>query len=113
MNFMKLFAKECSNNDKELCEAIKKMNDQIKKNGGKFTFDFGIDSEGWFARCKEYGGIMTGGTSKNPTEEEVMQSLVDAIKTAFHIPITKLEIKKQEEQCAFPTIKIIREVQFA
>ncbi len=107
---MRFFAKECSTN-KELCEAIKKMNEQIKQTGGKFTFDFGIDEEGWFARCKEFDGIVTGGTNKNPTEEEVMRSLIDAIKTAFNIPITKLEVKK-EEQC-MPTIKIVREFQFA
>jgi predicted RNase H-like HicB family nuclease len=110
---MKLFAKECSHNNKELCEAIKKMNEQIKNNGGEFTFDFNVDEEGWFARCREFGGIMTGGRSKNPTEEEIMQSLIDAIKVAFHIPITKLEIKKEEEQCSLPTIKIVREFQFA
>ncbi len=108
----KFFAKEDLNN-KELREAIRKMNEQIKDNGGKFTFDFSINEEGWFARCKEFDGIITGGTNKNPSQEEIMQSLIDAIKTAFHIPISKLKIKK--EGLPLPTIKIvsIREFQFA
>ena len=106
---MKLFAKENLNN-KELQEAIKKMNEQIKDIGGKFTFDFRIDENGWFAQCKEFDGIITGGKNKNPSEKEVMCALIDAIKTAFHIPINKLEI---EEEIPLPTIQIVREFQFA
>ncbi len=98
-------------NSKELFEALGKMQRQINAVGGQFTFDFKIDGEGWVARCKEFDGIVTGGASKNPREEEIMQSLIDAIKTAFHIPINELEIKSEQTQ-KFPAIKIVREFQF-
>ncbi|OHA73667.1 MAG: hypothetical protein A2940_01780 [Candidatus Wildermuthbacteria bacterium RIFCSPLOWO2_01_FULL_48_29] len=107
---MSLFARE-DTNDKELREALMRMVEQIKAVGGQFTFDFKIDDQGWAARCREFDGIVTGGASKNPPEEEVMQSLIDAIKTAFHIPINRLEIKSAEAQ-ELPMIKVVREREF-
>lgn len=107
---MRFSAKESINN-KELREAFERMEKQIKAVGGQFTFAFKIDNEGWTARCKEFDGIVTGGANKNPREEEVMQSMVDAIKTAFHIPISKLEIESRELK-KLPTIKVVREIQF-
>lgn len=105
-----LFAKE-NINDKELQEAIRRMQEQIKAVGGQFTFEFIVDDEGWVAKCKEFDGIVTGGADKNPSEEYIMQSLIDAIKTAFDIPINKLEVNRQLHQ--LPTIKLVREFQFA
>lgn len=107
---MRLFAKEYTDN-KELQEALERMNKQIKAVGGQFIFDFKIDDEGWVARCREFDGIVTGGTNKNPSHKEVMQALIDAIKTAFHIPISKLEIKSNELR-KLPKIKVVREFQF-
>src|SRR3989344_3585270 len=107
---MSWFAKENTDNE-ELREALQKMENQIKAVGGQFTFDFKIDDEGWIATCKEFDGIVTGGADRNPSEEYVMQSLVDAIKTAFDIPINELEIKRQMQ--ALPTIRVVREFQFA
>ena len=98
-------------NGKELQEALQRMGEQIKAAGGQFTFDFKIDEEGWVAKCREFEGIVTGGADKNPSEEYVMQSLIDAIKTAFDIPINELEIKRQMQ--ALPTIRVVREFQFA
>lgn len=72
------------------------METQIKENDSRFTFDFKIDEEGWFAQCREYRGIMIGGRKKNPSEKEIMQALINAIKVAFHVPIDKLEIGKEE-----------------
>lgn len=110
---MRFFAKEDTNNE-ELREALKRMNEQIRAVGVQFTFDFKIDGEGWVARCKEFDGIVTGGANKNPSQEEIMQSLIDAIKTAFHIPINKLEIKNKELQ-KLPIVKVVsvNEFQFA
>ena len=71
---------------------------------------FIIDDEGWFARCKEFDGIMTGGRNKNPSEKEITQSLIDAIKTAFHIPISKLEVEREELSLPRTKVDIIREV---
>lgn len=107
---MRLFAKE-NISDKEVLIAIERMNEQLKQSGGQFTFDFKIDEEGWFAQCKEFDGIVAGGSSKNPSEKEVFQALIDAIKTAFDIPISKLEI--ESEAIKLPKIKVVRELQFA
>jgi len=109
---MNFFAKENIIDDKELKEALKKMGKQIKSINGQFTFDFKIDGEGWVARCREFDGIITGGISNNPSQEEIMQSLIDAIKTAFHIPISKLKIQNNELH-GLPKIKVVREFQLA
>jgi hypothetical protein len=106
---MELFAEE-NIDSKELQEAMIKMKEQVKEVGGHFTFDFIIDDEGWVARCREFDGIVAGGPNKNPSEKEIMQALIESIKTAFHIPINKLEIKSTEP---LPTIKITREIQLA
>ena len=109
---MKIFTAKEDSCNKELHDAVNKMKEQIKNSGDQFTFDFSIDDEGWVAKCKEFDGIVTGGASKNPSEKEIMQSLVDAIKTAFHIPISKLDIECKNE-LSLPTIKVVREFEFA
>ncbi len=109
---MGLFAKE-KVADKDLLEALKRMNAQIKAVDGQLTFDIKIDNDGWTAKCREFDGITTGGTNKNPSQEEIMQSLIDAIKTAFHIPISKLKIQNDGLQKfpKFPKIRVVREFQ--
>ena len=102
--------------------AFERMRKQIEAVGGQLTFLFKIDDEGWTAKCKEFDGIVTGGISKNPLEEEVMQSLIDSIKTAFDVPINKPEIGpalrrrirqgEKEQIPTLPTIKLVREFQF-
>jgi len=109
------FAKE-KINDEELKKSFDRMTEQIKPMGGKLTFNLKVDEEGWIAKCKEFDGIITGGTNKNPTQEEIRQALVDAIKTAFHIPIKKLEFRNSKQQLdglKLPTICLVRELQFA
>ncbi len=109
---MKLFVKE-KITDKGLLKALKKMDTQIKAVGGRLTFNIKIENDGWTAKCKEFDGIMTGGINKNPSQEEVMKSLINATKTAFHIPISKLKIQKDELQKfpEFPKIRVVREFQ--
>jgi hypothetical protein len=87
------------------------MEGQIESVGGQFTFSFDIDEEGWSAKCMEFEGIVTGGSSKNPSEEEVTKALINTIKTAFHIPINDLEIKGGQTH-ELPKIKIVREREF-
>ena len=108
MFIKEFFAKESLSSD-ELHQALGRMQKQVESVGGRLTFLFKIDDEGWIARCKEFNGIVTGGETKNPSEEEVIRSLVDAIKTAFDIPVSKLEIKPEQK---LPKIKIIREREF-
>lgn len=104
---MSFINKENSNNI-ELQEALELMIKQIDEVGGQFTFDFKVDEEGWVAKCREFDGIVTGGSSKNPSEREIMEALTDSIKTAFHIPINGLEIKNN---ISLPIISIAREFQ--
>lgn len=109
---MWFFAPE-KKDDKELKQALVRMNEQIKAAGGQFTFDFKIDDDGWVAKCKEFEGIVTGGENKNPSQEEIMSSLIDAVKTAFHIPITKLKFEKGDfPTIRMPKIRIVNDFQF-
>ena len=109
MQIKRLFAREEVSN-KELREAFGKMNQQIKAVGGQLTFLMKIDNEGWAVRCKEFDGIVAGGKNRNPSEEEVIQSIIDSIKTAFNVPIRKIEIR--EIQPELPKITVVRELQF-
>lgn len=106
---MRFFAKE-KMKDEETKEAFKKMAEQIEAVGGQLTFKMKTDEEGWIARCKEFPGIVTGGKNKNPSKKKIMESLIEATKTAFHVPIEKLDIKKEEK--SLPRIKLINEFQF-
>ena len=91
--------------NRELQEAFARMNKQLKAVSGQLNFDLKIDSEGWMARCREIDGIVTGGVNKNPSKEEITQSVTDAIKTAFHIPISKLESGNKKLK-KFPMIRV-------
>lgn len=107
--YMRFIAQEKVDN-KKLHEALKKMQAQLKTVNGQLNFLIKIDNEGWVAICKEFGGIVTGGANKNPSEKEIIKSLIDAIKTAFHIPINKLKISNKQK-LEFPKINIVRELQ--
>jgi len=103
-------------------EYLEQMNKQIQSAGGSLTFVVQVDEEGWFAKCKEFPGIVTGGPNKNPTQNEVAKSIIDSVKTAFHIPICELSehvtAKKQKAKTSvktktkFPKVTIERELQF-
>jgi len=100
--------------DSELKEALEKMQRQIEGVGGTLTFYLKIDNEGWFAKCKEFDGIITGGANGDPSEEEVLHSIVESVKTAFDVPIQRLQ--RQQDAPTIPTVLIEerkRELQFA
>lgn len=115
MNLGKFFAKEEVNNE-ELEKALKNMQKQIDASGGELNFILKINDDGWVAQCKEFEGIITGGPSTNPSEKEIIKSLLNAIKTAFDVPINDLSSikKKDKKQNKYPNpkIKLTREVAF-
>ena len=106
-----MFAKEKVTSEEALV-AMERMNEQIKNVGGRLTFTLKIDKDGWVARCKEFDGIVTGGASKNPSEKDIVKSIIEAVKTAFDVPICKLEIREEKQESGSPRIKLIREFQF-
>lgn len=67
------------------------MKKTIIYKGKKLTFSIKKDKDGWFAQCKEYSGIMTGGKSKSPSDKKIIENLLIATKTAFHTPIRRIE----------------------
>lgn len=52
--------------------------------GGTLTFEVVSSEEGWYAECKEIDSIFTGGKSSNPTEEEVLSGIQDAMAAVFN-----------------------------
>jgi hypothetical protein len=82
---MRIFQEEIKGKQTE--ESFQKMGEQVAKAGGSLHFSMKIDNEGWFAVCKEFPGIVTGGPNKNPAEEELFHSIIESVKTAFDIPI--------------------------
>lgn len=84
--------------DEEVKEAYKRMHEQIQEKGEKLHFLMKVDKEGWFAICQEFPSIVTGGSDKNPSREEVFRSIIDSIKTAFHLPIAPLKMVDEKPQ---------------
>lgn len=66
-------------------KAVKQMMDQINAVGGMLHFSITREEDGWSAQCDEIPGIITGGESPNPTNEEIEQSIREAIHAAFHL----------------------------
>lgn len=81
--FGSLFSKKQSTEDNRAKEA---MNEEIQKVGGLLHFTIQKDENGWHAECDEIEGLMTGGTSTHPSDEEIQTNIREAIHTAFHIP---------------------------
>lgn len=77
-----LFGKGQSSEDSRAKEA---MNEEIRKVGGLLHFNIYADASGWHAECVEIEGIITGGQSSNPNDEEIQTNIREAIHTAFHI----------------------------
>ena len=50
-----------------------------------FTFDIEYYKDGWSAKCIEYDGMVTGGSKKNPADDEMVEMMKDSIRTAFHL----------------------------
>ena len=42
--------------------------------------------EGWLAQCEEIKGIITGGTNANPSQEEIVAHIRDAVRAALNLP---------------------------
>ncbi len=97
--------------DEQTEESFIRMMTQIKARGGNLNFVITIDKkEGWFAVCKEFPSIISGGKNTNPSEDEISRSIIEAVKTAFHVPIKEL---RTEEENSGVKITLQREVCFA
>jgi len=78
-------------------DAVVRMQEEVAKLGGMLHFTIRRDSDGWSAQCDEISGILTGGSSTNPTDEEIEANIQKAIHTAFHIE-TKLQPQQFESR---------------
>lgn len=76
--------------DKAAYENMQRKRDEV---GGFFHFTVTVDEDGWHAQCDEIEGIITGGATNTPTNEEIERKIREAIHTAFNI-----ETVEQPEQ---------------
>lgn len=53
---------------------------------GGLGFEFTFNQRGWIATCRENPCLSTGGTEKNPSVEEINNTVRDAIFAAYDIP---------------------------
>ncbi len=72
---------------------VEKMNEEIKKVGGLLHFSINMDESGWYAQCKEFEDIITGGSETNPSDKEIQKNIREAIHTAFHVSLIDSENK--------------------
>lgn len=81
---------------------VRAMKTEIEKVGGKLNFIVQRYEDGWTAECNEIKGIITGGTERNPTYQEINDAIRDAIFTAFCIPpyLCKDELIKSVRELA-------------
>ncbi len=78
-------------------EDLAKMHKHIGKVGKKGMLHFivrNLGKDGWMAQCEEISGIITGGPSSNPTQDEINVSVRDAVYSAFGIR-EQIRIKKK------------------
>ncbi len=80
--------------DEDGRKSFEVMKKEIEAKGGQLHFTLKVDDEGWFSKCVEFPNIVTGGYNPNPSQEEILRSTVEAIKTAFHVPIGDLSEDK-------------------
>ncbi len=66
-------------------EAVENMLKQINEVGGMLHFSINKESDGWSAQCDELPGIITGGTSVDPKDEEIESNIRAAIHAAFNL----------------------------
>ena len=55
-------------------------------------FRFQRSEEGWTAQCREVKGIITGNTNPNPSQEEIISHIRDAVRAAFNFPAHSSQI---------------------
>ena len=65
--------------------AVEKMMKQIQAVGGMLHFSISKEEDGWSAQSDEIPGIITGGTSASPTDEEIELNIRAAIHAAFNL----------------------------
>jgi len=70
---------------------LNRINREILKRGGLLHFRVEQNASGWMAQCQEIKGIITGGENANPSQEEIVFNLRDAIRVAFNAP-TKMSM---------------------
>lgn len=100
-----LFSKKETVTDPETVKVYRRMVGEIQKVGG-LSFLVSINEGGWAAECEEFPGIITGGTSTNPNDEEVMNSIIESVKTAFHVPI-QVECEKKDLRLKINTKRLV------
>jgi|SRR3989344_5680851 len=61
------------------------LSKEMQERGGLLHFNTEHTTEGWSAQCLEIKGIITGGTNPNPSQEEIVSTIRDAIRVAFNI----------------------------
>ena len=96
--------------NKEEKEAHKKMEEQLKSFKEGLHFKMVVDKNGWFAQCVEIPEIITGGDEADPTQTVIIHSTINAIKTAFDVPITELS---ERSPYSYPKITIQQDFQLA
>ncbi len=74
-------------------DAVENMLKQINDVGGMLHFSISKESDGWSAQCDEIPGIITGGTSSDPKDEEIESNIRAAIHSAFNL---SSEIRSEE-----------------
>ncbi|MEI6553508.1 MAG: hypothetical protein WCO09_02975 [bacterium] len=74
------------------------MNSQIKEIGrdGMLHFTYKTHKDGWVAQCEEISGIVTGNNNPNPSQDEINDSIRNAIFTAFNVEPKPTKIKGKE-----------------
>lgn len=72
--------------DPENDRRVQAMKAEIEKVGGRLNFTVQRHENGWTAECKEIKGVVSGGTERNPTEQEINNTIRDAVFTTFGIP---------------------------
>lgn len=84
------FKDHTDDDNMDVKKAFARMDEQIREKGGTLHFSMKVDDEGWFSVCKEFPNITTGGSNTNPAQEEIFMATIEAVKTAFDVPITKV-----------------------
>jgi len=70
----------------EMDHRVQNMRTVIERVGGHLNFSVQRHHDGWTAECREIKGIITGGNTANPTDQEINDSIRDAIFSAFGVP---------------------------
>ena len=73
--------------------AVEAMNEEIRKVGDLLHFTVTISDDGWTAECDEIEGIVTGGKSQSPSDDEIKANIQEAIHTAFNVETVQEEKK--------------------